>query len=656
MKKLLAVCALLISQIALAGPPITWGTSGGNQAAQLFTNYLCFLDNTCVNSSTFIDSGSLFYLSSNTSVYGGTHSTLAFTGARNTVLGVAAGDNLTTGTDNTILGHNAETAAGSSNHVTAIGKDAIAANYGTAIGYGAQAQSLRGIAIGGNQPYSGGTDCIAIGPSAACNNAGSIMIGAGGSTNYDGNIIIGANDGTGLVPQTDTAQGQFIVGSVAYPITDVIFGSGAVADSAHSVSIRSNPAQGTNVTGGDLILKAGNGTGNAGSGSVKIVVASPGPSGSTSDNMQTSVDFKKDLSVQVNGQMSYGGSRDQYSMFSGASTAVSGSYTTTASGTTVTVTGTAIQTQWRVGDTITIGGESHVITAISVSGQTLTTAAWTNAFTSQPATKTETAHFYQYPNGTFQFGGTVLSTNNAHYNSTNNSYLIADAHSVADTSVPTAQFVIGGYTGGVSGSNPRLVFGKSRGTEATPSPVPSGETIGGIDWRGYDNNNLGTNSARFFASTTEDFGGTGHGMRFTFQVTPNGSSTAATALVIDQDKSTNLFGPAILNREFETVRNDNSTTSSPQNALSTQDIAFLKFTGSATITINCIDNVADGKRVVIANATGNNLTLAHNASGSCTGTAKAILNTGSASLTVANNGAIEVIYDSGSAVWRSIKP
>jgi hypothetical protein len=111
-----------------------------------------------------------------------------------------------------------------------------------------------------------------------------------------------------------------------------------------------------------------------------------------------------------------------------------------------------------------------------------------------------------------------------------------------------------------------------------------------------------------------------------------------------------------VNGDFSTRPSTNSTTSTPQNALSSSSVSWIRMTGAATITINCIDNVFDGKRVVISNVTGNNLTLAHNASGSCTGTAKPIFNTGSASLVVAVNGSVEVIYDATSTAWRSLKP
>lgn len=56
---------------------------------------------------TWSSSAGFNYLSSNTSVYGGTNSTLSFTGARNTLIGVLSAVNLGTGTDNTWLGYEA---------------------------------------------------------------------------------------------------------------------------------------------------------------------------------------------------------------------------------------------------------------------------------------------------------------------------------------------------------------------------------------------------------------------------------------------------------------------------------------------------------------------------------------------------------------------
>ena len=54
----LAIGLLCFMQAAQASPPITWGSSGSNPAAKLFTNYLCFLDNTCYSSSSIGVAGS----------------------------------------------------------------------------------------------------------------------------------------------------------------------------------------------------------------------------------------------------------------------------------------------------------------------------------------------------------------------------------------------------------------------------------------------------------------------------------------------------------------------------------------------------------------------------------------------------------------------
>jgi hypothetical protein len=63
------------------------------------------------------------YLSSNTSVYGGTNSTLSFTGADNLVSGVGAGAALTTGHTSVFLGWHAGASPTTSNDNIAIGRN-----------------------------------------------------------------------------------------------------------------------------------------------------------------------------------------------------------------------------------------------------------------------------------------------------------------------------------------------------------------------------------------------------------------------------------------------------------------------------------------------------------------------------------------------------
>jgi hypothetical protein len=79
------------------------------------------------------------YLDSNTSVYGGTNSTLTMAGGSdNTVVGVSAGNALSSGTDNTLFGYTAGSLIATSNFNTAIGSKALVSNTAsnnTALGY-----------------------------------------------------------------------------------------------------------------------------------------------------------------------------------------------------------------------------------------------------------------------------------------------------------------------------------------------------------------------------------------------------------------------------------------------------------------------------------------------------------------------------------------
>lgn len=60
MKKFLVAFLLLLPSVLKAAPnyvPMTWGTYSGNPSAQLFTNYLCFIDNTCYSSTSLSPPG-----------------------------------------------------------------------------------------------------------------------------------------------------------------------------------------------------------------------------------------------------------------------------------------------------------------------------------------------------------------------------------------------------------------------------------------------------------------------------------------------------------------------------------------------------------------------------------------------------------------------
>jgi hypothetical protein len=200
------------------------------------------------------------YFSSNTSVYGGTNSTLSATGANNLIVGVGAGNSLTSGTDNVFLGHNADNtdSAGSSNVVigsgslatgtsnivigasatsstfgsstiiggfalataadatalgfsaaagfigTAVGYQASSAQTGVAVGYQANAHTTSSISIGQlSSAANGSAASIAIGSSATASGANAIAIGQSSAASGANSTALG---GSATVSTPNTVQ------------------------------------------------------------------------------------------------------------------------------------------------------------------------------------------------------------------------------------------------------------------------------------------------------------------------------------------------------------------------------------------------------------------------------------------------------------------
>lgn len=100
------------------------------------------------------------------------------------------------------------------------------------------------------------------------------------------------------------------------------------------------------------------------------------------------------------------------------------------------------------------------------------------------------------------------------------------------------------------------------------------------------------------------------------------------------------------------TRTANSTTSTPQNALTSSGLSFITLTGSVTMTINGIVAGVDGQRLILGNSTGNTLSLTDQ-NGSAA-SADQLLCPNSATVSVRSNGAVELIYDSSVTKWRVI--
>lgn len=92
---------------------------------------------------------------------------------------------------------------------------------------------------------------------------------------------------------------------------------------------------------------------------------------------------------------------------------------------------------------------------------------------------------------------------------------------------------------GSGGAN--LTFGSASGTLSSPTAVTTSSTLMQILVEGYDGSafNIG---AEIFALPTQTWTGSARGTKIVMATTPNGSTTTATAVTIDQDKSITVVG------------------------------------------------------------------------------------------------------------------
>lgn len=90
---------------------------------------------------------------------------------------------------------------------------------------------------------------------------------------------------------------------------------------------------------------------------------------------------------------------------------------------------------------------------------------------------------------------------------------------------------------------PNQTLVKSRGTLTVPITVNLGDTLGGLNYRGYDGADADTNNAVIVAIVTEPSGFSAgkHGTSIIFRVTENGSAQTTDALKLDQDKSATFY-------------------------------------------------------------------------------------------------------------------
>jgi hypothetical protein len=125
------------------------------------------------------------------------------------------------------------------------------------------------------------------------------------------------------------------------------------------------------------------------------------------------------------------------------------------------------------------------------------------------------------------------------------------------TSVPTIKFrafgdnnsssriAMRGYSSDANSSAIRVT--KFRGTYAAPQAPQSGDSLGKFELAGYGTTSSdGYAQASFEGVATEAWGATARGTKTLIKVTPNTTTTQATAVTIDQDKSATFAGALLV--------------------------------------------------------------------------------------------------------------
>jgi len=105
----------------------------------------------------------------------------------------------------------------------------------------------------------------------------------------------------------------------------------------------------------------------------------------------------------------------------------------------------------------------------------------------------------------------------------------------------TSRIAMRGYSSDANSSAIRVT--KFRGTYAAPQAPQSGDSLGKFELAGYGTTSSdGYPQASFEGVATEAWGASARGTKTLIKVTPNTTTTQATAVTIDQDKSVTLAG------------------------------------------------------------------------------------------------------------------
>jgi hypothetical protein len=216
----------------------------------------------------------------------------------------------------------------------AIGSNASATGQGTAIGYGTSSLNA-GVAIGMSATCA--ANSVAIGNAA---NAGtnSFALGPTANASVNASISIGYGSNSG-------GTGNFVSGGNAVPMNDVYFGKGFNNASPTAWTLHGTGGNGTDITGADLVLAGGKGTGAGLGGSVRIQVAPAGTTGSSPNALVNA------LTVNTAGVAASG--------FTNVGVTFAGLPAAPATGQTACVTDGAASLAW--GATVTGGGTAKYL-------------------------------------------------------------------------------------------------------------------------------------------------------------------------------------------------------------------------------------------------------------------------------------------------------
>lgn len=230
------------------------------------------------------------------------------------------GSGISIGSGSSCLADNSVTLGVNASCTSSGGGPKIAIGAGASVGLNA----ARSIAIGGSATTAS-ADSIAIGGTASAVSVRTISIGSSSGRSSagsaDGSIAIGAGCDTGaftnsitLTPSSDTtptvaatANNQFCLGDsrTLSQISDIRLGRGAVPTSnAIDVTMGITGISGSNATGKNFILQAGNGTGSGGSGQILFQTAPVAASSSTANTMATRAGFDNAGGFFINGTTS----------------------------------------------------------------------------------------------------------------------------------------------------------------------------------------------------------------------------------------------------------------------------------------------------------------------------------------------------------------